>query len=703
MKIKVFNTLKNYRKEYLFNDIFTGIVIAMISIPIAMGYAGIAGIPAVYGLYGSVLPLFIFAMFSTSPHFNFGVDAAPCALVGAVLIELGVEAGTNEALLTVQLITLLIAVWLLLFYFLKAGRIVSFISTPVMGGFISGICTTIILMQIPKFFGGAAGTGELFELAKHFIESLEHINVPSLMLSIPCLIIMLISKKLFPKFPMAIVMMFVGACLSIFLPLTDYGITLLSSVEPGLPSLTIPSLTVVNIIDALKVSLPIAVVIMMETLLAENNLATKNNYKIDENSEILAFSLSNLASALTGGIPINGSVSRSSLSVQYKGKSQMSNIVAAITMALVLIFATGFIKYLPVPILTAIVISALLGAVEIKLAKKLFVENKKEFLIFISAFAGVLIFGTIYGVIIGVMLSFVEVIIRGSKPSRCFLGVLPGHEDFFNMTMFKYTYPIKDVVIYRFSNDLFFANINTFQNDIENAINKDTKAVIIDASGISSIDSTAAERLEIIERNLKAQNINFYITEHIADLNNQFRQFGIGHLITDGNVRRSIETALLDLGLTYPYPLVGADNLEHSIIRKRAESTVQEFVWAFGDKAEDEIEKQIHIQIDKLRENHNLDYITTGNWHQLEAIDEDEWLSHLETHLAELVSLSGEDELSIAKRIENRRKELFDKIAKEHPELAEKFKERHEYMDMQLKKKHPDIYKKIETLRQNSK
>lgn len=703
MNLKVFKTLNNYRKEYLFNDIFTGIVIAMISIPIAMGYAGIAGMPAVYGLYGSVLPLFIFAMFTTSPHFNFGVDAAPCALVGAGLLELGIEAGTSEALLTVQLITLLIAGWLLVFYFFKAGRIVNFISTPVMGGFISGICTTIILMQIPKFFGATAGTGELFELVEHLIESLEHINVPSLILSISCLTIMLIFKKLFPKFPMAIVMMFVGACLSICLPLKDYGISLLSSVEAGLPHLTIPSFTVVKIIDALKVSLPIAVVIMMETLLAENNLATKNNYKIDENAEILAFSLSNLASALTGGIPINGSVSRSVMSVQYKGKSQMSNIVAALTMALVLIFATGFIKYLPVPILTAIVISALLGAVEFKLAKKLFRENKKEFLIFIGAFMGVLIFGTIYGVIIGVVLSFIDVIIRASKPSRCFLGVLPGHEDFFSTTMFRHTYPIKDVIIYRFSNDLFFANVSIFQNDIENAIQPTTKAVIIDASGISSIDSTAAERLEIIERNLLEKNIKFYITEHISDLNVQLRKFGMGHLITDGCVRRSIEMALLDLGLTYPYPLVGTNHTEHSITRKRAESTVQEFVWAFGDKAEEEIEKQIHIQIDKLKENGNLDSITTGNWHQLEAIDEDEWLAHLEAHLAELVSLSGEDELSIAKRIENRRRELFIKIGKEHPELAEKFKERHEYMDMQLKKKHPDIYNKIETLRQNNK
>lgn len=700
MNLKVFKTLNNYRKEYLFNDIFTGIVIAMVSIPIAMGYAQIAGISAVYGLYGSVLPLFIFAMFTTSPHFNFGVDAAPCALVGASLLELGIEAGTDDAFAVVQLITLLTAAWLLIFYFIKAGRIVNFISTPVMGGFISGICCTIILMQFPKLFGGTAGTGELFELANHFAKSLSNINIPSLILGGSCLAIMLISKRLFPKFPMAIVIMLLGACLTVFVPVSDYGIKLLSSVEPGLPKFILPRFDVIGIIDALKVSLPIAIVIMMETLLAENNLATKNNYKIDENREILAFSMSNLASALTGAVPINGSVSRSSMSVQYKGKSQLSNIVASLVMALVLLFATGFIQYLPVPVLAGIVISALIGATEYKMAIKLFRENRKEFYIFLGAFVGVLIFGTIYGVLIGIVLSFIEVIIRASKPSRCFLGVLPGHEDFFNMTMFRYTYPIKGVVIYRFSSDLFFANAGIFQNDIENAIKDDTKAVIIDASGITSIDSTAAERLQIIRRNLNEKGIKFYITEHISDLNVQLRRFGLGDLITDGCVRQSIETALSDLGLSHPYPLVGADNTEHSIIRKRAENTVQEFVWAFGNGAENEIERQIHIQIAKLKENGSLEAITTGNWKKLGEIDEDEWLSHLEAHLSELVSLSGEDELTIARRLESRRIELFKKIAKEHPELAEKFRERHDYMDEQLKKKHPDIYAKIIALKE---
>ena len=176
MSVKIFSTLKNYKKEYLPKDILSGIIMAAVSIPISMGYAQIAGVPAVYGLYGSVLPILLFAMLSTSKQFIFGVDAAPAAIVGAALATLGVTAESAQALQYVPLIALFTGLWLLLFYLLHADKIVDFISTPVMGGFISGIAVTIIMMQIPKLMGSPAGTGEFIELAEHIFQAITKIN-----------------------------------------------------------------------------------------------------------------------------------------------------------------------------------------------------------------------------------------------------------------------------------------------------------------------------------------------------------------------------------------------------------------------------------------------------------------------------------------------------------------------------------------------
>lgn len=696
----LFPTLRNYKKENLGKDILAGLIIMAVSIPISMGYAQIAGLPAVYGLYGSVLPILFFAVFSTSPQFIFGVDAAPAALVGSALLSLGIERGSEEAMRAVPVLTLFVALWLFAFSYMKAGKLVNYISAPVMGGFITGICTTIILMQIPKLFGGNAGVGEFFELAVHIGESLEKLNLPSLFLGLFALFILLLFKKLIPKFPMAVLLMAAGACMTKFLPLKKWGVVTLSAVEPGLMPFALPDLSVIPVREAVTISLSVAIVIMAETLLAENSFAQKNGYRINDNQEIFALAMGNLIAALTGCCPINGSVSRTAMGEQYQARTQLTGIVAGISMLVLLLGGTGFIGYLPVPILTAIVISALLGATEFDLAIRLWKISRTECMIFVGAFIGVLFLGTINGVLIGILLSFAEVIIRTAKPARCFLGIQPGHRHFRDLKESSQIHAVSGVLIYRFSSNLFFANIQVLRQDIEDHVTQETKAVILDASGIGSIDITAADGLDILCKSLQKQNIRFYITEHIAGLNEQLRKLGLGYLIEEGHVRRTIHIALKDMGIGRPYPLEGGvDNTERSASRKRADNRVQEFVWAFGQDAESVIEKQIEKQIEQLKETGDVEALLHGRWAHMEELDEDEWLEHLEEHLKEIVNISGKDEQTLAEKIEAHRKEVHDRIAQEHPELAQKFRERRHILDAHLKERRPEVYELITTLR----
>lgn len=701
MKLELAKTMRSYKKENIIKDVITGIIIMAVSIPISVGYAQIAGLPAVYGLYGSVFPIIMFALLSTSPQFVFGVDAAPAALVGSALIGFGIESGSDKALKAVSLITFFVAVWLLAFYIMKAGKLVNYISAPVMGGFITGICTTIILMQLPKLLGGSAGTGEFFELAEHIAETMHNINIPSVILGVLALIILSVSKKIVPKFPMAVVLMGVGAVMTYFLPIREYGIKTLDKVNTGLPQWTLPDFSVLPLRDVIIVSLSVSVVILAETLLAENNFAQKNGYRINDNQEILAFSMGNLAAAFTGCCPINGSVSRTAIGEQYQGKTQLMGIVAGISMMLLLLFGTGFIGYLPVPILTAIVISALAGATEFELAFRLWKVSRTECMIFVGAFMGVLFLGTINGVLIGIILSFSEMIIRTSKPARCFLGIQPGHRHFRDLQESSQIHAIEGVIIYRFSSNLFFANVQILQRDIEDNIKDDTKAVIIDASAIGSIDITAADRLAILYKNLKEKEIKFYITEHIADLNEQMRKLGIGYLVEAGCARRTIHIALKDMEINRPYPLEGGiDNDEISVSKKRADNRVQEFVWAFGRHAEEEIEKQIANQIKQLKnENGDVEKLLHGLWTHMEELDQDEWLEHLEEHLKEIVNISGKDEQTLAAKLEEHRTEVYERIASQHPELAKRFKERRHILDEHLKERRPEVYELVMKLR----
>ncbi len=703
MKLSLAHTLRHYDKKNIGKDILAGLIIMAVSIPISMGYALIAGLPAVYGLYGSVFPILAFALLSTSPQFIFGVDAAPAALIGSALLTLHVEAGSEEAMAVVPLLTFFVAVWLLAFSFMKAGKLVNYISAPVMGGFITGICSTIILMQVPKLLGGTAGTGEFFELAKHIGQTAKHVNVPSIFLGVVSLVILLMAKKLVPKFPMAVVLMVAGACYMRFGNVREFGIQTLSKVETGLPQWQIPDFSAVSIRAAVTVSLSVAVVIMAETLLAENNFAQKNGYRIDDNQEIFAFSVGNFLAAFTGCCPINGSVSRTAMGEQYQGKTQLTSLVAGLSMIVLLLCGTGFIQYLPVPVLTAIVISALLGATEFDLMARLWKVSRTECMIFVGAFLGVLLLGTINGVLIGILLSFAEVIIRTAKPSTCFLGIQPGHKHFRDLKESSQIHALSGVLVYRFSSNLFFANVQVLKNDIEDHIKPDTKAVILDAGGIGSLDITAADCLKRLHQSLKEKGIRFYMTEHISDVNEQLRKLGLGYLIEEGCVRRTIHIALKDMGINRPYPLEdGVDNEDRSASRKRADNRVQEFVWAFGSDAEKQIERQIEKQIAQLKESGDIENLLHGRWAHMEELDEDEWLEHLEEHLKEIVNISGKDEHTLAMQIEEHRKQVHDRIAKNHPELAERFKERRHVLDAHLKERHPKVYELVLQSRENN-
>lgn len=701
----LFPTLKNYKKEYLKKDIFSGIIMAAVSIPISMGYAQIAGLPAVYGLYGSVFPILFFALFSTSKQFIFGVDAAPAAIVGAALVSLGIESGSKEAMQYVPVIALLTGLWLLLFYFLKAGRIVDFISTPVMGGFISGIALTIILMQIPKILGGKAGSGELPELAHHIFETCKEINWLSVVLGVGALVILRLAGKLIPKFPMAIVIMAVGVVATLLFHVDERGVVLLDAVESGLPKFHMFQFAGIDWTQAAGRSLMIAAVIMSETLLSENNFALKNGYKIDENKEILACSMGNLAAACVGCCPVNGSISRTSMNEQYEGKTQAVSITAGAVMAVVLVCATGFIGYLPVPVLTAIVISALMNVVELHLAVRLFKVSRNEFYIFVAACVSVLFLGTIYGVIVGLLLSFVAVVLRATNPPRSFLGMIPGKETYYDLKRNRNAYPIQHTIIYRFSENLFFANIKIFQSDIENSIKKDTKVVIVDATAINSIDITAADRLEMMAKNLEKQGIRFYITEHSENVNQQMRSLGIGHLIEEGKVRRTILAALHDAGIPSPCPLEIPEKVHavhEAMIPAEEENTLEEFAWAFGDDAVEEIEKRVHQVMEQLHKLPDLERLAElgieeklKNWHSLGAIDEDEILRRMELHLDELPENLRGDRKVILQLIEKRRRKIEQQLLVYHPEIVEYLKKSRERLEKRLEKQNPEAARKL--------
>lgn len=569
-------------KQDLIHDLLTGVVIALLSMPLAIGYAQMAGLPPRYGLYGSLLSILVCGLLTSSPRFVFGVDAAPAALVGTILPALGIAHSSDEAVAVMPAITLITAFWLFLFWLLRGGHYAKFISEPVLGGCVSGIATVVILTQLPRLFGGAAISGRAPALVMHLIEESENFHTLSFILGAVTVVAILVARRR-TKMSFSIVAMAIGIALGGVVRIDRYGVELLGAVGQGLPRLADVNFSVLSahpetvLVDTLAVAL----VITAETLVTTRGMGQKYDDAIDNQRELLTYALGNIAAAFCGSSPVSGSVSRTRRANALGVKSQWMSVFACATLALFLLLGTPLLAWLPVPVLTGIVIASLITMLEFSLAGHLWKYDRSKFFVFAAAFGAELL-GLSEGVVVGVILTFASFTVRSTDQPTYFLGCLPGKHGFYDLSKTPHALPIEDTVIYEFNGTLFFASIEDFELELRRALDEDTRLVVV--TGVSAIDLFAAERLLEFYHKLKKRGISFYLAGHASSVNEELIQYGAEELIREGVVRQRLTQALAEGGLEYPYPLrAGARSPEHA--STPGSVALEDFNWAYGKYA----------------------------------------------------------------------------------------------------------------------
>ncbi len=529
-------------RQELLSDLLTGAIIALLSVPLSMGYAQVAGLPAQYGLYGSFLSTLLFGVLTTSRRFVFGVDAASAALVSVTLVSLGVPRGGMEAVAAMPSVTLFTALWLFLFLLMRGGRFARYVSESVLGGCVSAIATMVILAQLPLLFGGDTAVGHGSVLILYAFRELRKFHLLSFLMGVATVAAILFGR-LKTRMSVSVIMMAAGILSTQLFHVERYGVKLMNAIPAGLPG--IPRMDFSYAADNLGKTaldtLAIALVIAAETLVSTRDNARKYDEYIDNRRELLAYALTNAVAAAFGSSPVGGSISRTRRAERRGVHSQWMSVSSFVVLGLFLLFGTPLISYLPVPVLSGIVIGSLITMLEFRMAARLWKVDRSECNIFIAAFAAEFL-GLSTGVIVGVFLTFASFTMRASSEKGCFLGILPGREGYYDMNENPAARPIPGAVIYQFTGPLFFATIHEFKKDIRTALRDDTRLVVV--TGVTSVDMFAAEQLLTFYRFLCRRDIVFHITGNTDVLKRQLTNYGVDELVREGVLLRRLTTAL---------------------------------------------------------------------------------------------------------------------------------------------------------------
>jgi len=516
--LPILHWLPQYQLAWLRADIVAGLTVWAVIVPEAMAYAGIAGVPALVGLYTVPIPLIAYAIFGTSRTMVIGPDSATALIsagtVGAVVAHHSGASAVAEYVAITSALALIVGVIFLVLGLARMGWVANFIPAPVMKGFIQGLVWVTIIGQVPKLFGIDGEHGNFFEQLWAMTPELATLNPVTTAIGLGSLALLILIKRFIPKLPAALTVTVLSIALVSLLDLGAQGVDIVGSVKPGLPTLAMPTFT----LEQLQLLIPGALAIVLlgyaESLGASKAASAKSGDKVDPNQELAAHGPANIGAAFSGGFIAVGSLSKTSVAMGAGGKTQMASLVNAAFVILTLMFLLPLFTNLPHAALGAIVINAMIGLFDFDYLRKLWRQSRGELVIAMVAYLGVMVIGVLPGMGLGVGLSLLLLIYRATSPTSAVLGQVPGESAFRDISRRPNLQTTPGLLVFRFDSSLFFASANHFGEALQARVDQASKSggvpvrqVLVDAETINLLDTTAAEMLLDVHASLMKQGI----------------------------------------------------------------------------------------------------------------------------------------------------------------------------------------------------
>jgi SulP family sulfate permease len=505
----------NYHKEWLMGDLIAGLTVGVMLIPQGMAYAMLAGLPPIYGLYASTIPLIVYAIFGTSRQLAVG----PVAMV-ALLISSGVgalaELGSAEFISLAILLALMVGFIQFSMGVLRLGFLVNFLSHPVIAGFTSAAALIIGFSQLKHLLGFDIPRGKVHEIIMNMVENIGQLNMPTFLIGAAAIAMLLLIKKVNRKIPGPLIAVLFGIAAVMLLGLADQGVKIVRDVPSGLDLFALPIVGLEKMGALLPIAFTISFIGFMESIAVAKAIQAKHkDYEVSANQELIGLGLANIIGAFFKAFPVTGGFSRTAVNDQAGAKTGMASIISAALIILTLLFLTDYFYYLPKAILAAIIMVAVSGLIDIKEAKHLWKTDRKDFWLFMITAIGTLSLGIEEGILIGVALSIGMLVYQVSYPHVAELGRVPGTDQFRNVDRFTDLDRFDDKLVVRVDAQLFFANADFVKSYVKRALaeRKGLTHVILDARAIDSMDSTAVQMMKDLNAELKAEGKDLHLAE----------------------------------------------------------------------------------------------------------------------------------------------------------------------------------------------
>jgi high affinity sulfate transporter 1 len=541
-------TLREYQRSWLASDLVAGLVLTALLVPVGMGYAQAAGLPPITGLYATIVPLVAYAIFGPSRVMVLGPDSSLAAVIAAVILPLGGN-DPETAVALAGALAVLTGLIILVAGIARLGFVTELLSRPVQLGYLYGIAVTILVGQLPRLCGfsieGRGLVTEIRDVAQGVADG--RVNRAALAVGLTGIVVILVLRRLWPRVPGVAVAVVVGIAAVAMFDLKAEGVQVVGVLPEGLPTLAFPAVDLADLGALFNGALGIALVAVADTTVLSQSLAAQRDETVDPNQELRALGAANLAAGLFQGFAISSSASRTPVAVSAGARSQLTPLVGAVSIALLLVFAPGLLRDLPLPMLAAIVITAAIGLIDVAAVRRLYRVRRSEFVLWLAAFGGVALLGVLMGIFVAILLSLADFIRRAWRPHDAVLGREDELKGYHDIDRHPSARQVPGLLLYRFDAPLFFANAAWFRRRVKGLVAEaahPVRWVVVAAEPITDVDTTAADTLDQLLQELRHQQVTLAFAELKGPVKDRLERYGLYDAIGPDHFFPTIGTAV---------------------------------------------------------------------------------------------------------------------------------------------------------------